>query len=163
MDDLISYGRPVGEGLSLHLGCGDYWRRDSINIDHAVFAGTDMLWDLREKLPFQDKTVKYITSGDFIEHFTPTEIDTMLDDWYRLLIAGGVVHAVVPDIEELMKQGLINQIYGIENDHKWGYTVETFAELFKKHGFSDITVEKKEFSHRPGEPKLEIFCRKEEK
>lgn len=154
------YMRPQGKGIKLHLGCGDYWFEDYINIDHGVFGGTDMILDLREKLPFQDGVVERIESHEFVEHFTKGEIDIMLKDWHRVLIEGGVVLAVVPDIEELMKKGLINQIYGIEQDHKWGYTQESLKELFEKHGFKNVVVEKREFEHRPGEPKLEVICQR---
>lgn len=156
----ISYLRPKGRGIRLHLGCGDWWRDGALNMDHAVLGGTDMIWDLREKLPFQDSVVELIESYEFIEHFTRDEIDKMLNDWYRVLIEGGQIIAVVPDIDELMKQGLIQQIYGIEQDHKWGYTFDTLRELFEKHNFRDIKVEKKEFPHRTGEPKLELICKK---
>lgn len=163
MDDITHYGRPQGRGLKLHFGCGDYWKDGFINLDHQVLGGTDMIWDLRTKLPFQDKVVEMIWSGDFVEHFTRGEIDEMLKDWYRVLINGGEVYAIVPDIEELMRLELVQQIYGIEQDHKWGYTMQTFRELFESHGFTVIELNKREFSHRLGEPKLEILCRKEEK
>lgn len=154
------YGRPQGSGLKLHLGCGDYWFDGYINIDHAVLAGTDIILDLRERLPFQDQTIQIIESHEFVEHFTKAEIDTILEDWKRVLVDNGTVITVVPDIEELMKQGLIDQIYGIEQDHKWGYTEQSLKELFEKHGFQDISVVKTEFDHRPGEPKLELICHK---
>lgn len=146
--------------MRLHLGCGDYWIDGAINIDHAVFGGTDMLLDVRERLPFQDGVVQWIGSYDFIEHFTRAEVDVMLTDWSRVLITGGVIEAVVPDIEELLEKKLLHQIYGIEQDHKWGYSVDTLFELFEKHNFRNITVTKEEFSHRPGEPKLKLICQK---
>lgn len=163
MEDLEQfkhYGRPAEKGINLHLGCGDYWYEGFINIDHATLGGTDMVWDLREKLPFNDNTVSMIISHDFIEHFTPGEVDMMLEDWKRVLIDEGMVIAVVPDIEELMKQGLVNQIYGIEHDHKWGYNQVGFEKLFTDHGFKVAYIDKKEYSYRPGEPKLEVKCLK---
>lgn len=152
--DSMFYLRPQGKGLRLHLGAGDYWREGAINIDSAVLGGTDMVLDLRQPLPFRDEVVALIESYEFVEHFTRAEIDSMLEDWKRVLIPGGIVISVVPDIEELMKQGLVAQIYGIEQDHKWGYTTESLAELFKKHGFNVKVCEKREFDNRPGEPKL---------
>ena len=160
LEHIKHYGRPAGKGINLHLGCGDYWYEGFINIDHVTLGGTDMVWDLREKLPFNDNTVSMIISHDFIEHFTPEEINKMLDDWYRVLADGGYVEAVVPDIEELMKQGLVNQIYGIEHDHKWGYDAAGLRKLFEDHGFEVTLVDKKEFEYRKGEPKLEIRCLK---
>lgn len=154
------YLRPKGMGVKLHLGCGDYWFEGYINIDHGIFGGTDMIWDLREPLPFQSETVELIESYEFVEHFTNSEINKMLDDWYKLLINGGKVVAVVPNIDKLMELGLVQQIYGIEQDHKWGYNPDTLYELFEKHGFKDITVTAKEFINRPGEPKLELICQK---
>ena len=159
-NNITYYLRPEHRGLRLHLGCGDYWIDGSINIDWKVFGGTDMILDLRETLPFQDKVVEIIESYDFVEHFTKVEIDKMLEDWKRVLIDGGKVIAVVPDIEEVFKLGDVQQTYGIEQDHKWGYTKETFTKLFETHGFKNIVVEKKEFSHRVGEPKLELLCNK---
>ena len=156
----LHYLRPKDKGIRLHLGCGDYWREGALNIDHAVLGGTDMILDLREKLPFQDSVVELIESYEFVEHFTNSELDKMLTDWYRVLIEGGQVISVVPDIEELMKLGLIIQIYGIEQDHKWGYTKESLEELFEVHNFKNIQIEKKYFDHRPGEPKLELRCMK---
>jgi predicted SAM-dependent methyltransferase len=156
--EIVNYLRPTGRGLKLHLGCGDYWYDGYINIDHVILGGTDMLWDLREKLPFQDKTVEIIESYDFVEHFTKVEINKMLDDWYRVLIDGGKVIALVPDMEELLKMGDLQQIYGIEQDHKWGYTVNSLTELF--HKFKVESCIKVEVKRRPGEPKLEIICQK---
>ena len=156
----MHYGRPKGRGIRLHLGCGDYWRDGSLNIDHAILGGTDLVWDLRTKLPFQDSVVEAIESYEFVEHFTKAEIDTMLEDWKRMLIDGGGILVVVPDIDELMKQGLVQQIYGIEQDHKWGYTETTLRELFESHGFKNIEIKKMEFDHRVGEPKLHLICNK---
>lgn len=156
----LTYGRPEGKGIKLHLGCGDYWKEGSINIDHQVLGGTDMVWDLREPLPFQDSVVELIESYDFVEHFTKPEINRMLLDWHRILIPDGKVISVVPDMEELLKLGDLQQIYGIEQDHKWGYTQETLTKLFEDHGFKTTACEKKEYPHRPGEPKLEYVGNK---
>ncbi len=153
-----SYLRPEGKGIKLHLGCGDYWFEGYINIDHAVLGGTDMVWDLRTKLPFQDSVVEVVESYDFVEHFTRAEIDLMLEDWKRVLINKGKVIAVVPNILKILEMGDLQQIYGIEQDHKWGYTPEALHHLFTSHGFDCIDVIEKEVENRPGEPKLELTC-----
>lgn len=132
------YLRPEGRGIKLHLGCGDYWFDGYLNIDKVVLGGTDMIWDIREKLPFQDEVVELIESHDVIEHFTEVEINSMLDDWYRVLIKGGKVIGTLPEFDRVIQSGepkMIEYIYGMGSDHRWGYTQETIKALFEKHNF----------------------------
>jgi predicted SAM-dependent methyltransferase len=151
MDNYRYYLRPTGRGIKLHLGCGDYWFDGYLNIDQAVYGGTDMLYDIRKPLPFNDKTVEIIELHDVFEHFGESDISNMLNDWYRILIDGGKVFATLPDIDELTKKYLestgddkaffLRSIYGIEGDHKAGYTKTSIVEIFEKHKYKDIQVD----------------------
>ena len=93
----------------------------------------------------------------------------MLDDWNRLLIDEGKVIVTLPEIDDLTKQYLqtmgedkrlsLQAIYGILNDHKWGYNLETGKKLFEEHGFTKVD------SHpiNTGKdtcPRMEIICQK---
>jgi predicted SAM-dependent methyltransferase len=142
-DEYKYYLRPVGKGIKLHLGCGDYWFDGYLNIDHKIFGGTDMIWDIREKLPFQNDVVELIESHDVIEHFTEAEIANMLDDWYRILIKGGRVIGTLPEFDLVLQSDnpkKIEYIYGMGSEHRWGYTKDTIRELFEKHNFQNIDI-----------------------
>src|SRR3989304_1369092 len=104
LDPYIVYMRPQGKGIKLHLGCGDYWFDGYLNIDIDVYGGTDLLLDIRKRLPFQDQVVEIIEAYEVVEHFTREEISVMLDDWHRLLIDGGGIRVSVPDSEVLLRQ-----------------------------------------------------------
>ncbi|MGH2613354.1 MAG: class I SAM-dependent methyltransferase [Rhabdochlamydiaceae bacterium] len=154
--------RPKDKGLKLHLGCGDYWFEGYINIDINVYGGTDMLWDIRKGLPFQNEVVEIIEAYEVVEHFNKYEIDEILKDWYRVLIPGGIVKIGLPDMDGLIalyatdKANAIQQIYGIEDHphHKQGYTVETLTKLFEDHRFQVKSCDQGVMENRPNEPKL---------
>ena len=160
------YLRPSGKGIKLHLGCGDYWFEGYINIDINVYGGTDLIWDIKDKLPFQDHVVEVIEAYEVVEHFSKQEIDRMIEEWKRLLIDGGRVRISVPDLEALSKQldqvseenkkMIIEDMYGMGGyqTHKWGYTKNTLEKLFADHLFTHIQVVQGELSERAGEPKL---------
>lgn len=168
LEPYAKYGRPKAQGLSLHIGCGDYWFEGYINIDDKVYAGTDMICDIRQGLPFQPETVKIIEGHDVLEHFNRDEVFNMLEDFKRVLIAGGLVVMSVPDMDGLIAQyeqdkaNTIQQIYSIEDhpSHKWGYTIDSLKQLFEEHGFMNCIVERVQWKHRPGEPKLKIIAQK---
>lgn len=162
------YLRPQGKGIKLHLGCGDYWYENYINIDINIYGGTDMLWDLRKGLPFQPEVVEIIEAYEVFEHFSPNEAYELLEDWKRVLIPDGVIKISVPNMDKLIelygqnKDKSIQEIYGFEQcqNHKWGYTKETLKALFEQHGYKDVVVEEGELPNRPGEDKLILSCKK---
>ncbi len=164
----IHYLRPVGKGIKIHLGCGDYWYDGYLNIDVSVYGGTDMLWDIRTKLPFQDKVVEIIECHDVLEHFNREEVQVLLAEWKRLLIDGGRIAISLPDMDALVahysvdKEKAIQYIYGITDhpSHKWGYTQETLKKLFEDAGFKNVIVLKGEVAWRKGEAKLLLSCEK---
>lgn len=162
--EFINYGRPKGRGLKLHLGCGDYWFDGYINIDAGIYAGTDMICDVRQGLPFQPEVIQVVEAHDFLEHFNRDEVHNLLEEIKRVLISGGQILMTVPDMDGLIEQYQVNkentiqQIYSISDhpSHKWGYTKETLKKLFEEHGFNAVSTEQVMFEHRPGEPKLEV-------
>jgi predicted SAM-dependent methyltransferase len=157
-----NYLRPEGKGIKLHLGCGDYWFEGYINIDISVYGGTDILLDITQPLPFQDKTVELIEAYEVIEHIEETTLDNMIKDWKRLLIPGGVIKISVPDMDKLVeqyptdKEKVIRYIYGFGGyqRHCWGYTKDSLRKLFEKHDISIIDIEQGRLPERPDEDKL---------
>lgn len=168
MESYVSYLRPKNRGIKLHLGCGDYWFDGYINIDIAVYGGTDMLYDIRKGLPFQFETVEIIEAYEVVEHFNKYEIDEILKDWHRVLIPGGMVKISVPDMDGLIAMyadqpaRAIEQIYGLEDHphHKQGYVEGTLEELFQAHGFVVESCRQGQMEGRVDEPKLLLEAKK---
>ncbi len=164
----LNYMRPQGKGINLHIGCGDYWDENAVNIDFNIYGGTDMLWDIRKPLPFQPEVVVKIEAYEVVEHFNKYEIDEILKDWYRVLIKGGKVKISVPDMDGLIKMyqtekdKAIEQIYGLEDHphHKQGYTHLSLDKLFTEHGFTVLKCEQGLMDGRPNEPKLLLEAEK---
>lgn len=164
----MHYMRPKDEGLSLHLGCGDYWKKGSINIDMAVYGGTDMLLDIRKPLPFQPETIKLIEAYEVIEHMNKDELHNILEDWKRVLITGGRISVSVPDMDEIIEmyevdpKKALEEIYGLEDHphHKQGFTKESLEAVFIHHGFKVLSCIKGEMTERPGEKKILLIAQK---
>src|SRR5207248_8559917 len=89
-------------GLALHLGCGGQIKVGWINVD--VKRGADLTLDIRERLPFSDKSFNVIYSEHFLEHVDyPTDITRLLSECYRILAPGGVFTFGVPDGEMVLR------------------------------------------------------------
>lgn len=162
MEPVKYYLRPKDKGIKLHLGCGDYWFEGYLNIDINVYGGTDMLWDIRKGLPFQNEVVEIIEAYEVLEHFNRDEVFELLEDWKRVLIPGGTIKISVPDMDGLIekyqtdKDEALKMIYGFVDhpNHKWGYTVDSLKEVFEQHGFKDVVVIQGSMPERVTEPQL---------
>ena len=84
------------------LGCGNTCYSGWYHIDSKPIKHVDLVMDLRQQLPFKDKSILYCYSEHFLEHLTPSEVDMHLMDIYRVLKLGGVYRIVVPDAGKFM-------------------------------------------------------------
>jgi len=110
---VISHQKNLKEYL--HFGCGNDYKKGFINID--VNKKADFYLDARNKLPFKDKTIKYIYSSHFIEHLTNDELARHFKESFRILKSGGIYRMCVPDFLTL-----INAY--ISKDSQWIKTVK---------------------------------------
>ena len=162
------YGRPESKGIKLHLGSGDYWFDGFINVDLNIYAGTDMVWDIRKPMPFVPEVVERIEAYEVLEHLSELEVEGVLMEWMRLLMPGGQVKISVPDMDGLVKmyetnkEEAIRMIYGFVDHphHKWGYTKESLEKLFKDNGFKDVSIIQGSLPERSTEPQLILECHK---
>ncbi len=113
--------------LKLNLGCGLIAPEGWINIDNSLNAWLAtkhpvlrrllgslkilpkrvveiqwpknvFIWDLRKGLPYPDNSVKYIYSSHLLEHLSRAEARNLLKECFRVLLVGGVIRIVVPDL-----------------------------------------------------------------
>lgn len=112
--------------IKLNLGCGLVAPDDWINIDSSYnarlarypklkkFVGkfkilprelVEIPWpenitifDIRKDLPYTVNSVNYIYSSHSLEHLSRAEAKKLIRECYRVLIPGGVIRIIVPDI-----------------------------------------------------------------
>lgn len=149
--------------LRLHLGAGDTILDGWLNID--VHPGRHLLtMKLPESLKrFADHTVQYIYASHFLEHLGyPEQALEFAHHCQRILVPGGVLRVVVPDIECIIRAyaaddgeffkvqasmhprwcstKLEHLIYALQQDgeHRYGYDFETLKKLLSQVGFQQI-------------------------
>jgi predicted SAM-dependent methyltransferase len=139
--------------VQVHLGCG---KRDFgpewIHIDGGDYP--HLQYSNITKLPFTDNCVDVIYASHVIEYFSKSEIDNVLQEWYRVLKHKGILRLAVPDLTKLI------QVYTITNDintiigpmygrmvmgdeiiyHKMIYDFESLKNVLVKNNFSNVHV-----------------------
>jgi predicted SAM-dependent methyltransferase len=118
----------------VHLGCGSYTPPGWINVDgswnawiskypfiktifkkirvipsqitEATYDKNILIHDVKNPLPFEDNSVKAIYSSHLLEHLYLSEAKSLLRDCYRILVKGGIIRMVVPDLKSLAKEYL---------------------------------------------------------
>lgn len=138
--------------MKLHLGCGKRnFGSDWVHIDGGSFEHVSS-HDIT-KLPFESESAELIYSSHVLEYFDPREVTTVLQEWKRVLIPGGILRLAVPDFESMSKlyvsnkcslKNILGPIYGHMpmNDssiyHKTVYDFTTIREVLSSVGFSNV-------------------------
>lgn len=144
-----------GEKKVVDLGCGqlkDSYKTDEgevLRVDWREDVNPDYRCDLR-KLPFADNYFDIVFSSHTLEHFCPSEVGEVLDEWIRIMKKGGELRLILPNLEWAAQQivnkeidnNVWNVLYGAqtyeENFHKSGFTKETLELLLAQRGFKEF-------------------------
>ena len=138
--------------VKLHLGCGPKYIPGFLHIDvidgeHIHHQGSIC------ELPFAEKSVELIYAAHVLEHFGRWEIQKVLEEWYRVLIPGGVLRIAVPDFAQCVKlyyeqglkdglSGLVGLISGGQRNeydyHKMIFDEPFLSEAFRLVGFREV-------------------------
>lgn len=86
--------------MKLHLGCGNYQIKGWINCD--LNPPADQLFDIVQRMPFEDNSVDFIFSEHFLEHISVEEAKNFLMECVRVLKVGGVIRLSTPDLAILV-------------------------------------------------------------
>jgi len=139
------------EGIRLHLGSGEINLQGWVNIDakedpHIHITEKDFKLDY-----FADNSISEIYLCHVLEHFTSTEIDTLMKTFKNKLMPRGILRVSVPDFDsiiEIYKSGGkgIEKIHPIlfggqenpYNFHKSAFNKIKLKKLFKKFEFKNI-------------------------
>jgi SAM-dependent methyltransferase len=87
--------------LKLHIGSGPYTLDGWINMDiFPAQLSTNVLWGL----PFTSGQCQFVFLSHLLEHlFYPTDASALLKEIHRILMPGGLVRIVVPDIAKCIE------------------------------------------------------------
>lgn len=168
--------------IRLHLGCGTVYKPGWVNVDvarpgqtlvararfgtdagHHRLSQTDLIWDLRRGIPFQDGTVTAIFTEHLLEHLSFGAGLALLGNCYRALQRGSILRIGVPDLERLVRSylnqdRLIDECYPgrptravalnepfYRFGHQAMYDFETLSLACRDAGFS--SVDRSSFGH----------------
>ena len=78
--------------------------------DFIKFARTsEIKWaNAAKRIPEADKSVEVLYSSDMLEHLDPAEAQDFLKEARRVLMHGGIIRIVVPDIQRMVKKYIEN-------------------------------------------------------
>lgn len=98
--------------LKLNFGSGLKKYDGFTNLDIQEWEGnTDIVLDMTKfPYPFDTDTVDEIMSFECMEHITFKKIQTVFDEWFRILKGGGKITVQVPDAGSAMEYYVNKQI-----------------------------------------------------
>jgi predicted SAM-dependent methyltransferase len=161
--------------ILLEFGAGIF-RHDgwiSIDIDES-----DIIWDLKNGIPFPDESVSQLYSSHFFEHLSFKQGQRFLDECLRVLRPGGKFSICVPnariyieaylsdaDIDaetfpsiykpaynETTRIDYVNYIAYMDGHHKYMFDEENLIYILKSKGMRNVRL--REFN-----PKLDLKAR----
>jgi|GEM_PF-2085584 len=145
--------------LKLNLGCGFDKRGGYLNVDFQDFHKPDLVADIRNLNMLPSDTYDEILAQDCLEHLPLIDIDICLEEWYRLLKAGGKLKLRIPNLIGLLhlledkqsfeeQKELIHYLFGTqayEGDyHLSGFTNLVTEHYLKETGFININFTSKD-------------------
>lgn len=88
--------------MKINLACCDDLKEGYLNVDLNPIDSRVMAANALN-LPFKENSIEEIFCSHFAEHLTIPELQVALHEWKRVLIPGGDLIIIVPDIQEISK------------------------------------------------------------
>lgn len=123
----MQYGTTASskEPVRIELGSGPHGEPGYVHVDAVKVGNVDIEADVRCLDWLAPEEVDELYSAHTVEHFSYTEIDSILREWYRVLKPGGKITIKMPDLDFLCRA----HVEGIHS------TEEVMVAIFG--GFSD--------------------------
>jgi predicted SAM-dependent methyltransferase len=140
----------------LNLGCGTDKREGYLNVDLAGMYEPDLAADVRDLPMLPSGHYVEIVAQDVLEHLPRTSTEEALDEWNRLLEAGGKLLLRVPSLDGLTKLfqlragfadhlELMQCLFGTQaysgDFHQTSFTRILLDGYLKQSGFRPTSVE----------------------
>lgn len=121
----------------VNIGCGNTWHSDWINLDISPVSPEIKRLDVKNGLPFLNESVNACYSSHIVEHLSKVETTNFFAECYRVLVPGGVIRIVVPDLELIVREYLrvleavVNGDYRRIPDYDW-MMLELFDQITRE-------------------------------
>jgi predicted SAM-dependent methyltransferase len=154
----LNKNKTILTSKKLEIGSGNKPMPGYVHFDIRSDIGADVIGDAR-KLPFKNCEFSEVFTRFFLEHLIRKDARIALAEIYRVLVKGGMLEIIVPNVAYFFKLFLeetgqkkewaLNKIYGFENynedHHYFGYDEETLTKFLKEAGFTKMKrIESKE-------------------
>ena len=147
----VQWPRSADGKIRINLGCG--W------VSHPAFINVDLLcaWHIHyirridDLNPFPDDVADLVYASHCLEHFSYTEVNRVLREWWRVLKPGGVLRVSVPDFEsllaiyeqsgrdiEVVQHFLMGGQTDALNSHLTMFTAESLTRRLESAGFRTV-------------------------
>lgn len=93
---------------------------------------------LTSSIPCEDRTFDAVIAGEFIEHLYPSDVDSTLCEFNRILKIGGYIALTTPNPYSLKMRMRSGTVYGTA--HLTQHYPECLKMRLKQHGFSKIKI-----------------------
>jgi hypothetical protein len=82
--------------LKIDLGCGSNKREGFIGVDIIQMKGVDIVYDLKQRWPWQDNSVDEAHCSHYVEHLTGFERVHFANELYRVMKKGAKCTIITP-------------------------------------------------------------------
>ena len=119
----------------VNVGCGRQVHPAWCNLDLTASAPGVIEHDLRQGLPFDDRSCDAVYHSHVLEHLQPEQAAKLLAECFRVLKPGGTLRIAVPDLEGIARQYLRTLETAADDpaasaDHEW-MTVELLDQMVR--------------------------------
>ena len=85
----------------LNIGCGRRYHPDWTNLDLETNDPNVIRHDIVKGVPFDESNFEVVYHSHVLEHLHPDQGRKLIEECFRVLVPGGVLRVVVPDLERI--------------------------------------------------------------
>ena len=90
----------------LNVGCGDTYHPEWTNVDMAARSPGVQACNLLKGFPYPDGHFQAVYHSHVLEHIPLDKVSNFIGECHRVLKPGGILRAVVPDLENIVREYL---------------------------------------------------------
>lgn len=87
----------------LNIGCGNRFHPQWNNIDIVSNSADVVEYDITNGIPYDKNTFEVVYHSHVIEHIPYNQVQSFIEDCYRVLKPGGIIRIALPDLENITR------------------------------------------------------------